>query len=159
LTSSNPSPNLWIKRILIPIDGSESAARAAKVAIDVARKFEAELVVLYVIGVPATAVAKAGLSYGHEIALKEYFESAHKEADTIVDEVIRLAEAKGAKATRLIRDYAVSVVETILDEAVKSNVDLIVMGTRGLTRFKKLLIGSVSSGVVNHAHCSVLVVR
>ena len=147
------------KRILVPVDGSENSARAANVAIEVARKFEAELVVLYVIGVPATAVAKAGLSYGHEIALKEYFESAHKEADTIVDEVIRLAEAKGAKATRLIRDYAVSVVETILEEATKSNVDLIVLGTRGLTRFKTLLIGSVSSGVLHHAHCSVLIVR
>ena len=48
--------------------------------------------------------------------------------------------------------------ETIL-EATESNVDLIVLGTRGLTRFKKLLIGSVSSEVVNHGHCSVLIVR
>jgi nucleotide-binding universal stress UspA family protein len=129
------------------------------VAIELALKFEAELVVLYVIGVPATAVAKAGLSYGHEVALKEYFESANKEVEKIVDEIIRLAKAKDVKATRLIRDYAVSVVETILEEATKSKVDLIVLGTRGLTRFKKLLIGSVSSGVVNHAHCSVLIVR
>src|SRR5208282_5205986 len=140
-------------------DGSECAARAANVAIEFAQKFEAELIVLYVIAVPATAVAKAGLSYGHEIALKEYFESARENADTIVDEVIQLAEAKDVKATRLIRNYAVSVVETILDQATKSNVDLIVLGTRGLTGFKKLLIGSVSSGVVNHAHCSVLIVR
>jgi nucleotide-binding universal stress UspA family protein len=157
--SSNAPAKTWIKRILLPTDGSECAARAANVAIEVARKFEAELVVLDVIGVPATAVAKAGVSYGHEVALKEYFESAHKEADTIVDEVIRLAEAKDVKATRLIRDYAVSVVETILQEATKNNVDLIVLGTRGLTRFKELLIGSVSSGVVNHASCSVLIVR
>ncbi|HYW00557.1 MAG TPA: universal stress protein [Candidatus Acidoferrum sp.] len=157
--SSNAPAKTWIKRILLPTDGSECAGRAANVAIEVARKFDAELIVLYVIAVPATAVAKAGLSYGHEVALKEYFESAHKEADKIVDKVIRLAKAKDVKATRLIRDYAVSVVETILEEATKSNVDLIVLGTRGLTRFKKLLIGSVSSGVVNHAHCSVLIVR
>ena len=159
LLSSDAHAKTWIKRILLPTDGSECAARAANVAIEVARKFDSELIVLYVIGVPATAVAKAGLSYGHEVALKEYFESAHKEADKIVDEVIRSAKAKDVKATRLIRDYAVSVVETILEEATKSNVDLIVLGTRGLTRFKKLLIGSVSSGVVNHAHCSVLIVR
>jgi len=157
--SSNEPAKTWIKRILLPTDGSECAARAANVAIEIARKFEAELVVLYVIGVPATAVAKAGLSYGHEVALKEYFESARKEAEKIVDEVIRIAKAKDVKATRLIRDYAVSVVETILDQATKSNVDLIVLGTRGLTRFKKLLIGSVSSEVVNHANCSVLIVR
>ena len=156
--SSNASKT-WIKRVLLPTDGSECAGRAANVAIEIARKFEAELEVLCVIGVPATAVAKAGVSYGHEVALKEYFDSAHKEADKIVDKVIRLAEAKDVKATRLVRDYAVSVVEAILEEATKSDVDLIVLGTRGLTRFKKLLIGSVSSGVVNHAYCSVLIVR
>src|SRR5208282_135656 len=156
---SSNAPKTWIRRILLPTDGSECAGRAANVAIEVARRFEAEIVVLYVIAVPATAVAKAGVSYGHEVALKEYFDSAHKEADKIVDEVIRLAKAKDVKATRLIRDYAVSVVETILDEETKSNVDLIVLGTRGLTRFKKLLIGSVSSGVLQHAQCSVLIVR
>jgi len=38
-------------------------------------------------------------------------------------------------------------------------VDLIVMGSRGLGRFQRLLLGSVSEGVLHHAHCSILVVR
>ena len=63
------------------------------------------------------------------------------------------------KATRLTQEYSFSVVETILEQGDKSNVDLIVIGTRGLTGFKKLLVGSVSSGVISHAHCSVLIVR
>jgi len=78
---------------------------------------------------------------------------------SIVDEVTRLAEAENVKATRLIQEYSFSVVETILEQGDKSNVDLIVIGTRGLTGFKKLLVGSVSSGVISHAHCSVLIVR
>jgi len=54
---------------------------------------------------------------------------------------------------------ATSIVQAIVELAAKENVDLIVMGTRGMTGFKKLLLGSVSDGVVTHAQCSVLVVR
>ena len=56
---------------------------------------------------------------------------------------------------------SVSVVKPLLDYAVSKNVDLIVVGTRGLGlgTFKRLTLGSVSSALVNHSHCSVLVVR
>ena len=157
--SSNPLFETRIKRILLPTDGSVGGSRAANVAIEVAKRFGAELVVLHVIAVPAGRVAKAELHPSYDDDLKEYFASARKKADSIVDEVTRLAEAKDVKTTHLIQEYSFSVVETILDQAVKSNVDLIVMGTRGLTGFKKLLVGSISSGVVSHAHCSVLIVR
>ena len=59
----------------------------------------------------------------------------------------------------VIRENVVSVVEAIVNDAESRNVDLIVIGTRGLSGFTKLLIGSVSSGVVSHAHCSVFLVR
>lgn len=43
--------------------------------------------------------------------------------------------------------------------AEKENVDLIVVGTRGRSGFKRLLLGSIASGVVTYAHCPVLVVK
>ncbi|HKM76807.1 MAG TPA: universal stress protein [Candidatus Bathyarchaeia archaeon] len=46
-----------------------------------------------------------------------------------------------------------------MDYAAGAGVDLIVVGTRGLGGFKKLVMGSVSTAIVNHASCSVLVVR
>jgi nucleotide-binding universal stress UspA family protein len=52
-----------------------------------------------------------------------------------------------------------SVVEAIVEYATEEKAQLIVMGTRGMTGFKKMLLGSVSNGVVNHAPCAVLVVR
>jgi len=52
-----------------------------------------------------------------------------------------------------------SIVSEIIEFAERENIDLIIMGTRGRTGFKKLLLGSVASGVVNFAHCPVLVLR
>src|SRR5208337_2292559 len=127
---SNALTETSIKRILIPTDGSEGADRAAYAAIEFAKKFGAELTVLHVIAVPAGGMAKAGLARGYDVQLQEYFDSAREKADSIVGKVTRLAETKAVKATRLIREYSFSVVETILEEATKNNIDLIVMGTR-----------------------------
>ena len=49
--------------------------------------------------------------------------------------------------------------EQILRVACEEDVDLIVMGSRGLSEWKALLLGSVSAHVIHHAHCSVLIVR
>lgn len=49
--------------------------------------------------------------------------------------------------------------QVIVDEAEKWHADLIVMGSRGLSTWNRLLLGSVSSGVVHHATCSVEIVR
>ena len=47
----------------------------------------------------------------------------------------------------------------ILEYAEEKQIDLIVMGTRGRTGFKKLLLGSTASSVVTYAHCTVMVVK
>ena len=52
-----------------------------------------------------------------------------------------------------------SVIGSIIDYATSRDVDLIVIGTRGRTGLKRFLMGSVAYGVVQHAHCPVLLVR
>jgi nucleotide-binding universal stress UspA family protein len=47
----------------------------------------------------------------------------------------------------------------ILEYAEEKQIDLIVMGTRGRTGFKKLLLGSTASSVVTYSHCTVMVVK
>ena len=54
---------------------------------------------------------------------------------------------------------ASSVAEGIIDYASNTNIDLIVIGTKGMTGEEKFLIGSVANKVASHAHCSVLEVR
>ena len=52
----------------------------------------------------------------------------------------------------------ISVIGSIVEYAERENIDLIV-GTRGRSAFKRLLLGSTASGIVSHAHCPVMVVR
>ena len=146
------------KRLLVAVDGSHNAARAAKVAVTLAEKFGAELIVCQVIPTPGYSLAQAAM-VGPATILSDYFAAAHKDAKTVVDEAVRLAEMEGVKAIGVIRDNVFSAVEAIVKLAEDRNVDLIVIGTRGVTGFRRLLMGSVSSGVVSHAHCSVLLVR
>lgn len=60
--------------------------------------------------------------------------------------------------TEIFRDVK-SVIGSILDYANSRDIDLIVIGTKGRTGLQKLLMGSVANGVVQHTHCSVLLVR
>ena len=61
--------------------------------------------------------------------------------------------------TAIIEDISSRVGHTIVDYAERKGVDFIVIGTRGRTGLKKMLLGSVASDVVTYAHCSVMVVR
>ena len=54
---------------------------------------------------------------------------------------------------------ATSIVSAIVEYAKNKNVNLIVIGTRGRSKFKKLLLGSVASGVIAEATCPVMVVK
>lgn len=146
------------ERILVAVDGSDNATRAANIAISVAEKFNAELIVCHAIQTPFYSLAQDGLTVPYEV-LNEYTSAARENAESMVGGVVKLAEAAHVTAVNVILENTLSIVEAVVDLAATRNVDLIVLGTRGRTGFKKLLMGSVSSGVVNHAHCSVLVVR
>ena len=141
------------RRILVAADGSENSKKAAEVAVNLAKRCEAELTVVHVIARPTYPIA------GTEgIDGSDYFAAARNESKEWIDSAVRLAESNGVKAFGKVLESG-SIVKAILDYAAKDKVDLIVLGTRGLSDFKRLLIGSVSSGVVNHSECSVLVVR
>lgn len=145
------------RRILVAVDGSENAARAARVAITLAKNFGSELIVCHAIPTPVYSFSQAGTA--SVALLSDYFSSARKEAKALLDGIVRLSETEGVKASELIIENIFSVVEGIVSNAATRNVDLIVMGTRGQSGFRKLLMGSVSSGVLSHADCSVLIVR
>ncbi len=158
--SPRQESGLRFQRILAAVDGSEGSTRASEVAVDLALRFDAQLFVLNVFrGYPEymTVFPSAPAPSGE--AIQDYEVNARKAAVDVVGRTVSMAERKGLKAKPKTSETIGSVVQTITDYAVAEKIDLIIMGTRGLGGFKKMLLGSVSSGVVTHAPCSVLVVR
>jgi nucleotide-binding universal stress UspA family protein len=133
-------------KILVAYDGSESAQRALVQAAELATNGAAVSVIS--VAEPLPQFGRAGTMMVPE----EDEERRHELAD--------------AKATLAGKGIDASVVERkgdpatlIVEEAEHEHADLIVMGTRGLNTAKRWLMGSVSSRVVQHAPCNVLVVR
>ncbi|HYM40660.1 MAG TPA: universal stress protein [Thermoplasmata archaeon] len=153
-------PQGRFRRVLLATDGSENATRAARAAIDLAKTYHAELVVVTAIPAPTALMRTTNPAFPQSTAaLGEYYTYARAEAAAVLEAAVELAKEQGVAARRLVLDQPASPVEAIVRCAEREKADLIVVGTRGLSGFRKLLIGSVSRGVVNHATCPVLVVR
>jgi nucleotide-binding universal stress UspA family protein len=154
-------PSEIINKIVVAVDGSENSKRAARIAVGLAEKYHAEIVALHVVprltyGFTPTSLARPAVlptSYG--LAYNEM----RKEAESYVSEVVSSAQVLGVSARGEVLEDKPSAVEAIIDYASKEKADLIVTGTKGKSGFTKLLVGSVSNGIVAHAHCAVLVVR
>jgi len=158
--SSKTESPLRFQRILVAVDGSEGSRRASEVAVDLAEKFNAQLYVLHAFrGYPEYMTMFPSAPSPSGEAIEAYEAYARKAALEVVGRTVSIAEKRGVKVKAKTTETIGSAVEAITDYAVAEKIDLIVMGTRGMGGFKKMLLGSVSSGVVTHARCAVLVVR
>lgn len=147
------------ERILVAVDGSENSLRAADWAVDLAKREGSSLFVLNVIPAPIYSTSASSHPGSASPAMKEFFDKARTDAETVVQKVVTQAETQGIKTRGEIIENVPSIVESITDYADEWKVQVIVVGTRGVTGFRKLLLGSVSGALVAHAPCSVLVVR
>lgn len=148
-----------IKRILVPVDGSDPSFDAASLAVEVAKQFGAQMQVLHVVKIDQSlrALGLIGTSYSNFV--EKSMEGARKEADAWFERIRKEGETLGVAVNANVVDTSISVVGEITNYAEKNDVDLIVMGTKGLSGFTKLLMGSVATGVVQYAPCPVLTVR
>lgn len=156
-----PDEKRIFNRILVAVDGSENADRAARTATDLAQRYGSELIVLHVIPRPnyANIPVFPSVTPPTQTTYNEYYELAKRVAQGHVNRTVAQSQSRGVNVRAEIREAAPSTVQGITEYAQNEKTDLIVVGTRGLEGFRKLLIGSVSSGVITHAHCPVLVVR
>ena len=137
------------KRILLAVDGSDHALRAAKVAADLARSMKSELrVVIAYEPIPW---------YLGEPNLQDAINARLKDAQNILQKAVAVAgDMPDEIHTELIEGDSA---EAIIEVAKTRNSDVIVMGSRGLGRLAGLVLGSTSQKVVSHAPCPVLIVR
>jgi universal stress protein A len=144
-----------VETILVPTDFSADADKAIEAATDLARQFGAKLVLLHAYHI-AVPIAYAGLDAG--LALPPTFQKEVDDAASArIAALAKEASTNGVEATGLAVSDPASI--AIVAEAERIGADLIVIGTRGLTGLKHVVLGSVAERVVRHAPCPVLTVK
>ena len=137
-----------MKNILVPVDGSEGSDRAVTEAISIAEACEAKLNFLYVANINQLAI-NACLS-------DAILEAVTKAGNVVLDRAMEMVPS-GIEKEAFSETGSPAVV--ILDFATSNDMDLIVMGSRGLGLFKGALIGSVSQKVVEESPIPVMVIK
>lgn len=146
-------------KILVPIDGSEMSMKAASLAIQVAKRYNAEILVVYVVNIDQYLQSLGVYRLSYPDSIKKKVEEAKGEAAKWFNEIQRNAEQQNVKIRFEVIDTSLSVVGAIVNFVEQQKADLIIVGTRGRSGFTKLLLGSVASGVVTYAPCHVLVAK
>ncbi len=135
------------ERILLAVDGSEQSMKAVGVAGDLARRYDGEVIVLH--------VREHEITWGADIDIE-----TADEARSLVDGVVSVLKDAGTNVRgEVVRVPLGQTPRAILDMTQEEGAGLIVMGTRGLSDWGRLLMGSVAHKVVHLAEVPVLVVR
>ena len=139
-----------INKILLPVDFSPNSAAAARYAAALATHFQAELTMLHVCEplswIPPVGWENAGEFYMESLA--GFDESRRRQLDTFAQ-----GETAGLDVKRVLLPGDPA--RTIVDQAHRTDTDLIVMPTRGCGAFRRLLFGSVAAKVLHDAECPV----
>jgi nucleotide-binding universal stress UspA family protein len=155
-----------IKKILLPIDGSATSMKAARIAISLSKKFRSDLIGFTVIDLMSLPyeyfITQPGTS-PHDKILEEKRVETKKWIGKVEKMLLEESDERQFPdikfRSEIIEDPYSKVESAIINYAESEGVDLIVMGTRGRSGFKRILLGSVASGVLSYAHCPVLTVR
>lgn len=139
------------KRILVPVDGSDSAMRAVRFAIARAKESRAEIHVLHVEPPPQYQEARL-------YAMREDIARLHQEArQRLLQDAVDELQREGVPQVSHLADGEVAYAIAQFVEA--QNMDEVVMGTRGMTAFGQMLLGSVASRVVHFVKVPVTLVK
>jgi nucleotide-binding universal stress UspA family protein len=149
-TATNNTSKQIFSKVLVAVDGSEKSMDAAEYSICISESYNAQLYALNVIRVDPDLFISA--------KMPDYILEMKNESQKYLDKVKLKAREKTIQIkTEIIA--SLSVAGGIVEYAKNKNINLIVVGTRGISGFKKLLIGSIASGVITYAQCPVLVVK
>ena len=142
--------------ILVGIDGSESSIDAADYAIEMAKKDGAQVIALTVNRIPLSSY---GLATPQEEVKQSKDNEEMQEFKEWLDKISQNAKQNSVQLKKEIINSQMSVEAAIVEYAESEGVDLIVVGTRGNSGIKNMVLGSIASGVVKYATCPVMVVK
>lgn len=146
-----------MKKILIPIDGSEFSDRALEKGKEIAKAMGSEVILLHVVFVDVPNYVDFAMTAAVGATLDSIREAAEKSAQTILENG---KEKLGDIGSISLEVQAGNPADTIIRMAESEEVDLIVMGSEGIgSASKGILLGSVTNRVVHSTKVPVLVVK
>ena len=150
-----------ITKILVGIDGSESSFNAANYATDLSVKFNSEVILLSIV---PSKIHHGDSSGVFGMVSQSYLNDYKKEAEKWFKEIINSVKNEETfeienKIKTDIITTPFSIAASILNYAEERDVDLILIGTRGNSGLKKMLLGSVASDIVTYSYCPVLIIK
>jgi len=141
------------KNILVPYDGSSYALRAFNKAVEIAKQHNSNLKV-----VACLDIANLGGWYIDKRVNKEIMKNAKNLTKKLFSKLDNIA-----KKNSIILDSKIiesnNTVKSLISYTKSKNIDLIVMGSSGRGGFDKILLGSVSNGVMQKVKCPVLIIK
>ena len=142
-----------MKRILVPIDFSEEARCAVKIASDIARKTESEIFLLHMVDLPEGIIdAQSGADNSSPAAIL-YMKKIHER----FKEIKNKSYLDGITVFETV--HFQKTFDGVIEESKKQNIDLIVMGSAGASGLKEIIVGSNTEKVVRHSEVPVLVIK
>jgi nucleotide-binding universal stress UspA family protein len=148
--------DLQLNTIMVPVDFSENSVSAVDYAIKFARKFNSRVLLVHVYHFPVELLTDWS-AYGTLAGSGEILEAMRKERS---EQMAALAQEKSRSGARIeTKVLEGTPFSEIVQAARNEHVDLLIMGTRGLTGIKHILIGSTAEKVVRKAPCPVLVLK
>ncbi|PCI32810.1 MAG: universal stress protein UspA [Flavobacteriaceae bacterium] len=143
-----------MKKILVPVDFSKQAEYAAKVASQIAKKNNHEIFLLHMLDVPVGVVDPASFGSGNNAPTALLFlQRAHEK----FEEFKKLPFFDGLKISETVQFH--KAYDGIIEESLKRDVDLIVMGSQGASGLEEILVGSNTEKVVRNSKVPVLVIK
>lgn len=144
---------------MVAIDGSEHSFNAAKYSLDLAKVYGAQIHAVTVTYVPKSDQLSQKDVLSRSLIEDNIDNNAEKNAGKWFEDLIDSAKENNIQLKPELINSARPVDYVILEYAEEHEIDLIVVGTRGRTGFKKLLLGSVASSIVTYSHCPVMVIK
>ena len=150
---------IGFSKIVVGIDGSEESMKAAEYAISTAKLYNAELNAITVLTSDIGYIYSSPGVESPPLTVKEIVLLAEDEAKKWFDEIKEKANKKGIQLKTESIVAKKSLLNTILEYVEEHNINLVVVGTRGRSGIKKMLLGSIASGLVTYSPCPVLVIK
>lgn len=148
-----------VKKILMAIDKSGYKDRVTVYTVMLAKALGADVTAIHVLDKSSLGLVGDLLSYYRGGKIEVYVDALKKQAEELLAEAEVLGKKEGVRMNVEVLMHSPSIAEGIVDYAKRNDIDLIVVGTKGLTGLEKFLIGSVASNVIAHAHCPVMAIR